>query len=132
MSGSKGFLDTNIVIDIFSGKNSIVEQADKLSKFYINSIVLGELYIGINRVANRAKHLKKLNDFLELCTVLDVDAETAEIFGRIVAELHKKGKPIPTNDVWIAASVKQHDLLLITNDKHFKNVNGLPLKHWNQ
>ena len=130
MSGNKGLLDTNIIIDIFSGNSHVVEQAAGLEHIYINAIVLGELYIGINRVTNRAKHLKKLNGFLQLCTVLDIDAGTAEIFGTIVAELHRKGRPIPTNDVWIAASARQHDLLLITNDRHFKEVSSLSLKQW--
>lgn len=130
MSGNRGLLDTNVIIDFFSGDEKVVKQVNKLQQVCITSVVLGELYIGINRVINKSKHLKKLNSFLQLCMVLDVDAETAKHFGEIVAELYKKGKPIPTNDVWIAASARQYDLTLITRDKHFEEVAGLSLKYW--
>lgn len=66
---------------------------------------------------------------MQLCIVLEVDADTAKYFGEIVAELYKKGKPIPTNDVWIAASAKQHNLTLITKDKHFEEVRELSLQY---
>ena len=65
MNGNNLLLDTNIVIEVFDGNKSIADKINKLSGFYISSIVLGELYIGINRVANKAKHLKKLTGFLE-------------------------------------------------------------------
>jgi len=88
------------------------------------------MYIGVNRVVNKDKHLKRLNSFLELCTVLDVDAETARYFGEITAYLYKKGKPIPTNDVWKAASVEQYGFLLITRDKHFKEIEEILAETW--
>lgn len=53
MSGNKGLLDTNVIIDFFSGEEKVVKQVSKLKQVYITSIVLGELYIGINRVANK-------------------------------------------------------------------------------
>jgi len=96
-----------------------------LEQVFITSVVLGELYVGIHRISNKAKHLKKLESFLSVCTVLNVDSATAQHFGQTVAALYKKGKPIPTNDVWIAASAQQHNLPLMTNDKHFKEVEGL-------
>lgn len=123
-------LDTNIVIEVFDGNKIIADKIDKLPEFYITSIVLGELYIGVNRVTNKAKHLKKLNDFLNLCTVLEVDSATAVHYGEIIVGLYKKGKPIPVNDVWIAASAIQHDLTLITRDKHFNEIAGLAIKSW--
>ena len=102
MTINKVFLDTNVIIEIFSGNPRITEEAAKHPALYISSIVLGELYTGINRVQNKSKHLQKLISFLSLCRVLVVDEGTAQIFGEITAELYKKGKPIPTNDIWIA------------------------------
>jgi len=130
MTGNNVFLDSNIVIEIFSGNKLIADKINGLSTFYISSIVLGELYIGINRVADKAKHLQKLNSFLELCIVLNIDKTTAEIFGEITADLYKKGKPIPSNDVWIASTVKQYDLTLISRDKHFAEVNNILIDRW--
>ncbi len=130
MIGNSFLLDTNIMIEVFDGNKDIADNIHKLPVFYISSIVLGELYIGINRVSNKAKHLKKLNDFLKLCTVLDIDSTTSKHYGEIVALLYKKGKPIPTNDIWIAASALQHDHTLVSRDKHFNEIEDLKLKAW--
>jgi len=130
MTGNSIFLDTNIIIDVFQGDEVLAEKIYNLPVFYTSSIVLGELYIGINRVVNKAGHLKKLLAFLELCTILDIDKTTAEIYGEITAGLYKKGKPIPTNDIWIAATVKQYDLKLISRDKHFGEINNILLESW--
>ncbi len=59
MTGNKLLLDTNIVIDFFNGKKDIVDKVNALPECYISSVVLGELFIGINRVTNKSKHLKK-------------------------------------------------------------------------
>ena len=130
MTGNRFLLDTNIVIEVFDGNKSIADKISELPDFYIPSVVLGELYIGVNRVSNKAKHLKKLNEFLKLCTVLDADSRTAKHYGETVAALYKKGKPIPTNDIWIAAVALQYDLTLITRDKHFGEISGLKTKAW--
>jgi tRNA(fMet)-specific endonuclease VapC len=130
MTGSKILLDTNIVIEIFKGNRTIADKLHKLPGFFLPAIVLGELYIGINRVANRTKHLKELNSFLQLCTVLPVDKTTAKKYGELIAALYKKGKPLPTNDVWIAATAIQHKLTLITRDDHFEEIDKLKTKYW--
>jgi len=125
MTGNNFLVDTNIVIEVFKGNKEIADYLYKLPEIFISSIVLGELYIGINRVANRAKHLKRLNDFLKLTTILNVDDETAAIYGAIIADLYKLGKPIPTNDVWIAAIAIQYNLTLLTADRHFEEIDNL-------
>ena len=130
MTGSKIFLDSNIVIEIFSGNKMLADKINELPGFYISSIVLGELHVGINRVVNKSKHLNKLSSFLGLCSVLDVDSATAQFFGEITAALFKKGKPIPSNDVWIAATVRQHNLTLISRDKHFQEVENINIENW--
>jgi tRNA(fMet)-specific endonuclease VapC len=130
MTGNKIFLDTNIIIDLFSGDKLIADKINLLPDFYISSRVLGELYVGINRVANKTKHLQKLFAFLQACTVFDVDQTTAQFFGEIAAALYKKGKPIPTNDIWIAATVRQHNLVLISRDRHFREVDNILLETW--
>ena len=123
-------LDTSIIVDIFIGEQEIIEKTSRLRELYIPSIVLGELYVGVNRAANKTKHLKKLNEFLESCKIVDVNRETAEYYGSIMADLYKKGKPIPTNDVWIAAVAQQHNCIVVTRDKHFKEIKDIKLKHW--
>jgi tRNA(fMet)-specific endonuclease VapC len=130
MIGNKILLDTNIIIEVFDGNKEIADNISKLPTFYISCIVLGELYIGINRVTNKAKHLKMLNVFLQLGIVLNIDSTTAKYYGEIISALYKKGKPLPTNDVWIAATAKQHNLTLISQDKHFKEIDGISFNNW--
>ena len=130
MSGHKHLLDTNIIISLFDGNKEIADKIFKSPQIYTSSVVLGELHVGINRVSNKAKHLKKLTEFLELCSILDIDSDTATHYGRCKALLFKKGKPIPSNDVWIAATALQHGLTLVSNDKHFKEIEVLDLVSW--
>ena len=130
MTGNSCFLDTNIVIEVFSGNKAIADKINEAGTFYISSIVLGELYVGINRVANKPKHLKKLQDFLNLCAVIEITAATAAFYGEISAALFKKGKPIPSNDIWIAATARQHNLILITRDQHFYEVEDITIEKW--
>jgi len=130
MNGNSILVDTNIIIDVFDGNKRIADKLNELPIINISSTVLGELCVGINRVINKEKHLKRLQKFLQLCSVLDVDIETARYYGEIVTALFKKGKPIPSNNVRIAATALQHDLLLISNDKYFKGVEGLRYEGW--
>ncbi|WP_256010197.1 type II toxin-antitoxin system VapC family toxin [Desertivirga xinjiangensis] len=130
MTGNDFLIDTSIIVDIFGGNTEFADKLSDVNSLYISSIVLGELYVGINRVSNKTKHLKKLQSFLDLCTVLPVDDKTADYFGQIMASLFKKGKPIPTNDVWIAATAKQYALTLISKDAHFALVDDLLLYSW--
>ena len=130
MTGNNYLLDTNIVIEIFKGNRTFANKINKLKQFYISTIVLGEFYIGINRVTNKSKHQKKLIDFLELCTIINIDSNTAKFYGETVAALYIKGNPIPTNDIWIAAIALQHNLILVTQDKHFKQIDNLTMKSW--
>jgi predicted nucleic acid-binding protein len=63
-------------------------------------------------------------------TVLDVDQETTYQYARIGLELKKIGKPIPSNDLWIAASCRQHSLPLLSRDRHFDFVPGIKRLSW--
>lgn len=126
-TGNSVFLDTSIIVDIFGGQKNLVGKIQRFQQLYINSIVFGELHVGINRVTNKRKHRKILNEFADLCVILPVDEETSIIYGEITAQLYKVGKPIPTNDIWIAASALQYQLPLATKDSHFKEIQGLAL-----
>ncbi len=130
MNGDNILLDTNIIIEIFGGNKVFADRLNKIKTFYIRSVVLGELYVGVNRAMNKAKHLKMLSQFLTLGTILLIDEVTAKYYGETVAYLYKKGKPIPSNDVWIAALAEQHAFTLITRDRHFKEIEKLKLQSW--
>lgn len=73
------------------------------------------------------KHIEQIKTFLLRCTVLSADQATAEACAKVKAALLNKGKPIPENDIWIAATALQYDLPLYTNDKHFSEVDNISL-----
>ena len=127
MTGNKVLLDTNIMFELFKGYNSIEAFLEDQENIYIATAVLAELFLGAYRSTRVQKHLQEVKDFLLKCTVLFADETTAENYAIIKTALLQKGKPIPENDVWIAATAMQHQLLLYTNDKHFHEVQGISL-----
>lgn len=128
MSG-KVVLDTNIIIGHFRDEERYLERLARV-EYFIPHTVLGELYSGAYRSARPAKHIGKLRSFLSNGKVLSNDLDTDLIYGKIWAELASIGKPIPTNDIWIAATALQYNLPLVTADAHFSHINGLETLHW--
>jgi tRNA(fMet)-specific endonuclease VapC len=130
MSGNDVLLNTNIVTELFKGDVSIFSNIESLPSVNIPFAVLGELYLGALRSKNPQKHNRQISDFLKKCTVLGADDITANYYALLKTELLNKGKPIPENDIWIAACAKQHGLILVTRDKHFDEINGLQAEYW--
>jgi tRNA(fMet)-specific endonuclease VapC len=127
MTGNKLLLDTNIVIELFKGNQNVITMLDKQEKVYLPTPVLGELYLGAYRSNNIPKKLEEIKHFLERCIVLYSDATTADKYALIKTNLLKKGKPIPENDIWIAATALHYQLPIFTFDAHFEEVEGLVL-----
>jgi tRNA(fMet)-specific endonuclease VapC len=127
MTGNNVIVDTNIFIDIMKGDEALVLKLNSFESVYISPIILAELYFGALRSANPDKNLQKISSIEERCKLLRIDAGTSEIFATIKIMLLQKGKPIPENDIWIAASAMQHALTVFTNDKHFELIEGLML-----
>jgi tRNA(fMet)-specific endonuclease VapC len=92
--------------------------------------VLGELYFGARKSSRVAANLARIHTFKNRTTVLVCDEDTADEFGKIRELLQRKGKPIPENDIWIAAIAMQHGLTLVTRDEHFREVDGLTVERW--
>jgi tRNA(fMet)-specific endonuclease VapC len=72
----------------------------------------------------------RTEEFATANSVLACDLETARHYGRIKDGLRRKGRPLPENDIWIAALARQHDLTLVSRDAHFADVESLPVKVW--
>ncbi|MFB3920839.1 MAG: type II toxin-antitoxin system VapC family toxin [Terriglobia bacterium] len=123
-------LDTNIVIALWEDELSLRRRFDEASATFVPSIVLGELYYGAVKSFRLEANLARVDEFAATNTVLSCDAGTAQHYGRIRADLSKKGRPIPDNDVWIAALAQQYGLTLVTRDEHFKAVGGLSVERW--
>ncbi len=77
-----------------------------------------------------AANLDRIEQFASSVQVLNCDAATAQLYGNIRDALRSKGRPIPENDIWIAAVALQHGLPLATRDDHFKEVDGLRVENW--
>lgn len=94
------------------------------------AIVLGGLYYGAYHAGNPARKLAQLAQFLTVARVLEVNQETAQLYGQTKQSLAQAGTPIPENDIWIASLALQLRLPLLTNDAHFSLVRGLTVVQW--
>lgn len=124
-------MDTNIVIELFKGNTKILSRLGDRQIIDIPHVVLGELLLGAYRSSNTPKHLSQINNFVRRCNIVPADAATADAYAQTKAALLRRGKPIPENDIWIAATAIQHNLILVTMDKHFHEVEGLVTENWN-
>jgi tRNA(fMet)-specific endonuclease VapC len=131
MSGTSRSLliDTNAAIALLDGVAAI-EQPVSEADVNVPTVVLGELYFGAEKSQRVAANIKRVLEFASRRTVLACDANTARWYGRIAHQLRTKGRPIPQNDMWIAALTLQHGLTLVTRDEHFKQVDDLSLEAW--
>jgi tRNA(fMet)-specific endonuclease VapC len=80
--------------------------------------------------ANAESNIDRIEELAASATVLGTDLDTARGYGEIKTALQLKGRPIPENDLWIAAICLQHDLILATRDDHFKEVAALVTEAW--
>lgn len=122
-------LDTNRYSDLVLREPSVVDRFSKASEVWLSMISVGELQAGFIGGRRRKANQDQLRDILAVRGVglLLPSEETAEVYGKTLAALKKKGAMIPTNDIWIAAQALQHNLTLDTRDEHFKKVRGLKL-----
>lgn len=127
MTGNKCLLDTSIIIHAFKQNNTIAERLDKISEIFVPIEVVGELCYGAYKSANPTKHLGQINSFLLNCKIISPDRTTADVYGNIKTALMQKGKPIPENDIWIAAIAQQHEIPLFTTDNHFSEISSISL-----
>jgi predicted nucleic acid-binding protein len=109
------------------GLAAVLTRAEQLA---IPVIVLGEYRHGIAQSRHRASYENWLQKLLNDCLVLDIQEPTTHYYAEISLELTRKGKPIPTNDLWIAALCRQHSLPLLSRDRHFDLVAGIKRIGW--
>ncbi|MEN0064316.1 MAG: type II toxin-antitoxin system VapC family toxin [Myxococcota bacterium] len=129
MSAERIVIDTNAWSDLMRGAPAVTRIVRAAHRVLMSAIVVGELEYGFRRGAWMETNLERLDRFLANPHVrfLFVTRTTSDRFGRILSALRAKGTPIPTNDVWIAAHALETGGTLVTRDKHFEQVDGLPL-----
>lgn len=124
----KVLLDTNAYSALRRGQKLVVEQVRRSEEVLLSIVVVGELLFGFRNGTRHEENLRALKAFAEDPNVrlLPVTWDTADWFGRISAGLKRKGRPIPTNDIWIAAHAMEEGADLISSDPHFGNIDDLP------
>jgi tRNA(fMet)-specific endonuclease VapC len=129
MSG-KYLLDTNIVIALFAGDLPVKKHIATAEEVFIPATVIGELFFGALKSGRPKANSARIESFAVSNTVLACDIGTSREYGRIKNLLHKKGHPIPENDIWIAALATEHGLTLVSRDEHFKQIDELKRAAW--
>jgi tRNA(fMet)-specific endonuclease VapC len=122
-------IDTNIYTYALNGDAEIIKVLQRAQTISICSISIGELLSGFKAGSKENKNRQELEEFLDSPRVQlhILDEDTAEFYAEIQNGLRKKGRSIPTNDIWIAATALQNGLKLFTKDQHFNYVPGLVL-----
>jgi tRNA(fMet)-specific endonuclease VapC len=120
-------LDTNAYSRLMSGHAPLTQLLESVDDVLIPATVLGELHAGFEMGARCAANRRQLDDFLAQPGVgtIPVTADIAERYGLLVGQLTRQGTPIPTNDIWIAATVLETGARLVSYDSHFRNIPGI-------
>jgi tRNA(fMet)-specific endonuclease VapC len=122
-------IDTNVYGAFKANDREVVHQFQSCEEIHISIVVLAELIAGFKAGPKEARNREELKSFLNSPRIVldNVTDPTAEFYAGIYLSLRKKGTPIPTNDMWIAASAMEHGCALYSLDEHFQLVDGLLL-----
>ena len=122
-------IDTNVYAAFKRNEAIAVGLVRRAEHIAINSVVLGELLAGFRCGSREEQNRRELDLFLDSprVSVCVINDETAEFYSAVFSDLKKNGRPIPSNDIWIAASALQHGYALASLDGHYANVSGLLL-----
>ena len=117
-------LDTNAYSDFMRGDSDRVQVVRAARAVALPLIVLGELRAGFAAGNRESANAANLHRFLASprVSILLPDEQTTHHYAQLHLQLRAKGATIPTNDLWIASLVVQHDLILCTSDQHFRQL----------
>ena len=123
-------LDTNAVSALLVGDRGLAEILEPVPRHHLPVVVVGEYRFGLVRSRHRRRLTSLLEDLIRESRVLLIDETTAGTYASVREELRQLGRPIPENDVWIAALARQHDEPVVSLDQHFDHVPGLRRLVW--
>jgi tRNA(fMet)-specific endonuclease VapC len=117
-------LDTSAYSNFRRGNEEVTALLDRAERVGVPTVALGELRTGFLLGGRQRRNETELDVFLDnpVVELLPVDAETSRHYAEIVAELRKAGTPLPTNDVWIAATAARNGTTVLTCDDHFERI----------
>ena len=127
----KYLLDTNAYAGLMRGNEEVASRVRRAERILLSSVVVGELLYGFRNGTRYQENCAQLDAFLDnrFVVFLPVMRTTAERFGLIASALKRKGTPIPSNDIWIAAHALETGADLLSFDDHFSHVDGLAFVH---
>jgi tRNA(fMet)-specific endonuclease VapC len=123
-------LDTNILIALLEGDDTVLSNLDRVQEAFIPAIALGELFFGAAKSGRPLENIAKVQRFADGRSILSCDPGVAREYGGLKQGLRAKGRPLPENDIWIAATATYHELILVTRDRHFHDVDNLIIATW--
>jgi len=121
-------IDSNRFIDFCAGDKAVMETFEQAALLVIPFVVLAEIRAGARLCRKGETQIRILNALLNqpgVRTAHSTDG-TAHHYAAIYSQLRRKGTPIPTNDIWIAAIALEHNLILCTRDAHFDHIPSVP------
>ncbi|MEO5762571.1 MAG: type II toxin-antitoxin system VapC family toxin [Vicinamibacteria bacterium] len=120
-------LDTNAYTALFRGHTEVARIVRQSEEVLFSPIVAGELLFGFRNGTRYEANRREMDAFLDNPFVrkLELTMVTADRFGRLAAALRKKGRPVPSNDLWIAAQAMETGADLLSFDRHFAEIDGL-------
>ena len=124
-------IDTNLVIDYQNQVEPVVRLLDGLlsAEIGISVVSIGELYEGIYGSSDPDTSERRLLEFLEPITLVELDTEICRIFARERHRLRRDGNRIPDLDLFIGATALRHGLTLLSNNRrHFRRLAGLDIR----
>jgi predicted nucleic acid-binding protein len=123
-------LDTNALSALFDGDEALRRMLGREIKISLPVVVLGEYRSGLIGSRKKGQIEPDLDVMQGESNILSVDAETAMVYAKIFDQLKRVGKPIPSNDIWIAALAVQYNLPIVSRDRHFDHVPGVRRLTW--
>lgn len=123
-------LDTNAVSALLAGDSALGDVLAADERHHLPVIVIGEYRYGLLGSRQRGPLQALLETLIRESVVLLVDEKTTVVYAQVRDELRRKGRPIPENDVWIAALARQHHQPVVTQDGHFDDVPDLHRVVW--
>lgn len=124
-------LDTNFYSLFDVGNASAIDLMSEAQRYYLPSVVIGELCHGYHHGKRYNENIKRLKHFIKTfqAQVIPIDFDIGVLFGDIASSLKRKGRPIPTNNIWIAACTASIGGVLATTDSDFLHVDQIQIRH---
>jgi predicted nucleic acid-binding protein len=123
-------LDTNALSAVAEEDSAIVGILAGVEELALPVVALGEYRYGTAQSRYKARYRRWLEELIQDCLILNITEQTTHHYAAIHGELRQAGRPIPTNDLWIAALCRQHELPLLSRDRHFDVVAGIQRVEW--